>query len=234
MEYVIGIDTGGTFTDVTVIADGRISFYKGLTTPGRLDGVFNALESAAKGQGVSLKELLNKTTRFIYSSTFATNLMVERSNEGKAGALGTKGFGDTLIIRRSMKNSTWDSQEPYPQPLIPRRLTREVTERVDYNGQVVTPLDVKEATKVIDELCGLGIEAIAICLLHSYANPNHEQQLKKLVQERFPNIFAYCSSDIAPEIREYERMSTTAFAAYVGPGVDRHLGQLEARGKKSG
>jgi len=234
MEFVIGIDTGGTFTDVTVIADGRISFYKGLTTPGRLDGVFNTLESAAKGLGVSLKELLGKTTRFIYSSTFATNLMVERSNEGKAGALATKGFGDTLIIRRSMKNSTWDSQEPYPQPLIPRRLTREVTERVDYNGQVVTPLDTKEATKVIDELCGLGIEAVAICLLHSYANPDHERQLKKLVQERFPNIFAYCSSDIAPEIREYERMSTTAFAAYVGPGVDKHLGQLEARGKKSG
>ncbi|MBI4288495.1 MAG: hydantoinase/oxoprolinase family protein [Chloroflexi bacterium] len=234
MEYIIGIDTGGIFTDVTVVADGSISFYKALTTPGRLDGVFNALESAADGLGVTLRVLLSNTQRFIYSSTFATNLMVERSNEGKAGALATKGFGDTLIIRRSMKNSTWDSQEPYPQPLIPRRLTREVTERVDYAGKVITPLDVEEAKRVIDDVCKLGVEAVAICLLHAYANPDHERQLKKLVEQRFPNIFVYCSSDISPELREYERMSTTAFAAYVGPGVDRHLARLEKRGRDGG
>ncbi len=234
MEHTIGIDTGGTFTDVTVVASGRISFYKALTTPGRLDGVFNALQNAAEGLGVTLGELLQNTTRFIYSSTFATNLVVERSNEERAGLLATKGFGDTLVIRRSMKNSTWDSEEPYPRILIPRRLTGEVTERVDYTGRVITPLDVAEARRVIDGLGGLGIEAVAICLLHAYANPDHEQQLKELVRERFPQIFVYCSSDISPEIREYERMSSTAFAAYVGPSVDRHLGHLEQRGRESG
>jgi N-methylhydantoinase A len=234
MEYVIGVDTGGTFTDVTVMADSRVTFYKAPSTPGRLEGVFQALQTAADGLGLSLRGLLESTSRFIYSSTHATNLVVERANEGKVGAIATKGFKDTLIIRRSMKKSTWDSQEPYPAPLIPRRFTREVTERVDYRGEVIAPLDLQEAARVVEELVGQGLEALAICFIHSYANPSHERQLEGMIREKFPGVFVYCSSDIAPEIREYERMSTTAFAAYVGPGVDRHLGELEMGTKASG
>ncbi|MFQ5825941.1 MAG: hydantoinase/oxoprolinase family protein, partial [Dehalococcoidia bacterium] len=234
MEYVIGVDTGGTFTDVTVMADSRVTFYKAPSTPGRLEGVFQALQTAADGLGLSLRGLLESTSRFIYSSTHATNLVVERANEGRVGAIATRGFKDTLIIRRSMKRSTWDSQEPYPISLIPRRFTREVAERVDYRGEVIMSLDLEEAARVAEELVRQGVDALAICFIHSYANPGHERQLEGLIKEKFPGVFVYCSSDIAPEIREYERMSTTAFAAYVGPGVDRHLGELETGTRRSG
>ncbi len=234
MEYVIGVDTGGTFTDVTVMADDRVSFYKAPSTPGRLEGVFQALQTGADGLGLDLRALLLSTSRLIYSSTHATNLVVERANEGKVGAIASKGFKDTLIIRRSMKKSTWDSQEPYPAPLILRRFTREVAERMDYSGEIVTPLDLEEGSRVVEELVRLGMEALAICFIHSYANPSHERQLESLVKKKFPGILVYCSSDIAPEVREYERMSTTAFAAYVGPGVDRHLGELEVGMRDAG
>ncbi|MDQ0287303.1 N-methylhydantoinase A [Desulfofundulus luciae] len=233
MDYTVGIDTGGTFCDIVVMGpEGRTVSYKIPTTYLCCDGLIQGVDGAAGLLGLTVEKLLGGTGRIIYSTTIATNTIVQRANEERVGCLVTSGFRDTLFLRRGVRKSIWDCQEPYPAPFVRRAHTVEINERVDARGQVVTPLNVEEVREKIRKLLGQrssrgSMEAVAICFLHSYANPHHERLVARIVKEEFPQVFVSASVDVAPEIREYERMSTTVFNAYVGKTVSSHLAQVD-------
>ena len=236
MAFTIGLDTGGTFTDVMVLdGDGGTTSAKVPSTPGRVAGVVDGLEVVAGRMGVSLADLLARADRFAYGTTVATNAILERSGDGRVGCLVTKGFRDTLFLRRGIRRSIWDCQEPFPEPFVRRAHTREVPERVDAEGGVVVPLDLEAARGEIEALLAErrlvdgAIDALAVCFIHSYAHPGHERQVAELIRREHPGVFVSASVDVAPEIREYERLSTTVFNAYVGHVAGDHFRSLEDR-----
>lgn len=241
MGISIGIDTGGTFVDIAAMDEQcNVSIAKTPTTPWNyIEGIIKGLEIAAQNLHISLQELLRNTTKFIYGTTVATNDVLEGKGRERAGLIVTKGFRDTLYIRRGMRRSAFDTQDPFPEPIIRRFNTREINERMDSSGNVLVQLDEDEVRLVVRELVkGKGqwtkkIEAIAICLLHSYVNPIHERRVEEIIREEFPHLFITPSIDVAPEIREYERMSTISYNASVGKIFTNHLVELEKvlRGK---
>ena len=227
-SYRIGIDVGGTFTDFVVydVAAREIATFKVPTTPedpsqgilaglGKLDIEMSAIKDIAHG------------------TTTATNLLIERKGSN-AAILVTEGFRDVLEIRRANRKELYDAQWVPPPPLIPRRNRLEVKERLFWNGEVALPLDEVQLADVIETLKVRDIEAVAICLLHSYQHPKHELRVKELVQKALPDAFVTASSETSQEFREFERSSTVAANAFVGPKVKRYLDNLDASLKKSG
>ena len=162
----------------------------------------------------------------VHGTTVAINAILEHRG-ARTGLLTTAGFHDVLEIRRLRMPRLYDLDFERPAPLVPRRWRCEVEERMSPRGEIVRPLDQASAAAAIDRLLGEGVESIAVCLLHAYANPAHERALGACVRERAPGISLTLSSDILPEIREFERASTTAANAYVMPLMNRYLGRLE-------
>jgi Hydantoinase/oxoprolinase N-terminal region len=208
VAFTIGLDTGGTFTDVMALdEDGGTISAKVPSTPGRVAGVVDGLEVVAGRMGVSLADLLARAERFVYGTTVATNAILERSGDGRVGCLVTKGFRDTLFLRRGIRRSIWDCQEPFPEPFVRRAHTREVPERVDAEGGVVVPLDLEAARGEIEALLAEqrlvdgAIDALAVCFIHAYAHPDHERQVAELIRGEHPGVFVSASVDVAPEIR---------------------------------
>ncbi len=221
----LGIDIGGTFTDL-VIHDprtGRAVIWKESTTPddparGALEGTRRVLEKAgAKPQDIG---------RVVHATTLFTNALIERKG-AKTGLLTTAGFGDVLEIARERKYELYDLFIEMPKPLVPRPWRREAKERLAPDGTVEIALDVGAALAEVAELVEQGVESLAICFLHSYANAAHERAIGAAVAERFQNLSISLSSDIAPEIREYPRASTTVANAYVRPLAEIYLERLE-------
>jgi N-methylhydantoinase A len=221
----LGIDIGGTFTDL-VIHDprtGRAVIWKESTTPddparGALEGTRRVLEKAgAKPQEIG---------RVVHATTLFTNALIERKG-AKTGLLTTAGFGDVLEIARERKYELYDLFIEMPRPLVQRAWRREAKERLGPDGSVEIALDVDEALSEVADLVEQGVESLAICFLHSYANAAHERQIGAAVAERFQNLSISLSSDIAPEIREYLRASTTVANAYVRPLAEIYLERLE-------
>jgi len=221
----LGIDIGGTFTDL-VIHDprtGRAVIWKESTTPddparGALEGTRRVLEKAgARPQEIG---------RVVHATTLFTNALIERKG-AKTGLLTTAGFGDVLEIARERKYELYDLFIEMPKPLVPRPWRREAKERLGPDGKVEIPLDVEAALAEVADLVEQGVESLAICFLHSYANPAHERKIGAAVAERFQNLSISLSSDIAPEIREYLRASTTVANAYVRPLAEIYLERLE-------
>jgi len=221
----LGIDIGGTFTDL-VIHDprtGRAVIWKESTTPddparGALEGTRRVLEKAgAKPQDIG---------RVVHATTLFTNALIERKG-AKTGLLTTAGFGDVLEIARERKYELYDLFIEMPKPLVPRPWRREAKERLAPDGTVEIALDVGAALAEVTELVEQGVESLAICFLHSYANAAHERAIGAAVAERFQNLSISLSSDIAPEIREYPRASTTVANAYVRPLAEIYLERLE-------
>ena len=235
-QFQIGCDIGGTFTDVAVVdSAGRIVADKADTTPGDLrQGMLQALENAARQVGVPLEELLGATTRFVNGTTLVTNSIAELQGS-RAGLLATKGHGDVLRIARSPRNHHRDHhlQRNLPQ-IVPRDRVVEVEERVDRKGRIVVPLKDDEARRAIDALCAQGVEAIAICLLWSSANPAHEEQLARLVDEEHPELYVSVSSRLHPVMREYERTMTTVLNCFTGLGVARYTRSVEEELRRRG
>jgi N-methylhydantoinase A len=225
-RFRVGVDIGGTFTDFVAhdARAGRLTSAKLLTTPedpsrAVLDGL--AYLGAAHGVDPSAIEIL------VHATTLATNILIER-NGAKVGLITTGGFRDLLEMRRETRYDDYDLALAFPPPLVPRRLRREVRERVLADGAIRVPLDEAGARSALEGLRAEGIEALAVSLLHAYANPRHEQRIGELAAERLPGLPVSLSHRVQPEIREYERTSTTVANAYVQPLVQRYLAGLTA------
>ncbi|TAJ90639.1 MAG: hydantoinase/oxoprolinase family protein [Reyranella sp.] len=221
----LGIDIGGTFTDLVIhdTRTGRAVIWKESTTPddparGALEGTRRVLEKAgARPQEIG---------RVVHATTLFTNALIERKG-ARTGLLTTAGFGDVLEIARERKYELYDLFIEMPKPLVQRAWRREAKERLGPDGSVEIALDVDAALAEVADLVEQGVESLAICFLHSYANAAHERKIGAAVAERFQNLSLSLSSDIAPEIREYLRASTTVANAYVRPLAEIYLERLE-------
>ncbi|MDQ4077178.1 MAG: hydantoinase/oxoprolinase family protein [Chloroflexota bacterium] len=234
MAYKIGIDVGGTFTDFVARNGGQ--FFKGkvLSTPqDEAEGVLQAVDSIAAHYRHSTSDLLAKTDYIVLGTTVVTNMMLEY-NGVKAGLITTKGFRDVIEIRRGYKESLFDIRLPGPYQIIPRQHRLGVTERIDYSGAVVTPLDEDEAREAVRRLKSAGVESIAVCFLFSFVNPAHEQRVREIIHEEYPDCFVTLSSEVLPQIREFERVSTTMVNAYTSPKLARYLDRLQNRLREKG
>src|SRR4051795_8578795 len=223
--YRIGLDIGGTFTDF-VLYDGerqRIALYKCLTTPRDPSiAALEGLEALARASRIELADV----GEVVHGMTLVTNAIIERRG-ARLGLLTTKGFRDSLEMGTEQRYDIYDLFLSFPEPLVPRRHRLEINERVDRDGRVISLLDPVAVRKAARRLADDGIEAVAICFLHSYANPAHEQAARVLIEREFPNLFVSLSSDVVAELREYPRTVTTCANAYVQPLMDRYLAKFE-------
>jgi N-methylhydantoinase A len=228
-------DVGGTFTDVVVSDElGRMRIGKRLTTPHDLiEGLLAALEEAADGFELDVHEVLKRTGLFVYSTTQATNAIVQ-GRTARTALLCTEGFPDVLVRREGGSMLPYDFRRPYPDPYIPRRLTFEIRERIGADGDVVTPLDVEQARGVLRGLAEREIEAIAVALLWSVANGEHERRLGDLIAEELPGVPFTLSHRLNPIMREYRRTSCTAIDASLKPLMQSHLRSIEAGLREAG
>ncbi len=221
--FRVGVDIGGTFTDIVFLGDdGSLHTRKVSSTSENYaqaiaDGLAQVFAETGLGGG-DIAELLHGTT-------VASNAILERKG-ARTGLITTKGFRDVLEIRTLRMPRLYDLTWEKPVPLVERYLRREVTERIDAAGRIRIPLDEGEAEAAVDRLVAEGVEAIAVCLLNSYANPAHERAIKGIAERRAPGVSLSVSFEVLPEIKEYERTSTTVINAYVMPIVARYLGAL--------
>jgi N-methylhydantoinase A len=245
--FLLGADIGGTFTDIVEVGeDGEIRNYKTSTTPGALsDGIVSGLELLAARRGAPLARVLADAAAFLHGTTTGTNALIQ-GKLGRVGLLATKGFGDTLVIRRALKGSgvvgdfvpgesLYDAQMDLPKPLVPRSLTVEVTERVNYEGEVLTPLDLDECAAQVQHLVDHGVDGIAVCLLWSPMNSAHEEQVMEVIK-RHPAVYenSSYSADVVPQIREYERMSSVVLDSALKPIMRPYLKGLVTRLRAEG
>jgi N-methylhydantoinase A len=230
MSYRLGVDIGGTFTDLVIQSDtGSIHTVKVPTTPDDpSQAVLNAIELAAGEEiGITLADV----SQFIHSTTIATNTILQGKG-ARTGFLVTQGFRDLLDIRRHKRYSLFDAAYRKLPPLVERHLTYGIPERIGAQGEVVEPLDEQAVRKALQALTGEGVEAIAICFLFSFRNNAHELRTAEIAREMLPHCFISYSSAVYPQYREYERASTTVVNSYLGPSVSRYVDRLssEARG----
>src|SRR5262245_55269162 len=231
----IGVDVGGTFTDVVIIdAAGTVRSVKSLSQPrDPAAGVIAALELAAAANQLDLGRLLAGCELFVHGSTVATNTVLEGKG-AKVGLLVTEGFRDSLEIRRGVLENPWRHRTPYPPVLVPRYLRLPVGGRIDRRGGEHAPLDpvsIRDALAVFE---AEGVDSIAICLLNSYLNPSHERQVARLVHSSVRDQWLSVSSDLAPIAGEYLRVSTTVIDAYVAPRLVAYLRSLAATLARNG
>ena len=217
---IVGVDIGGTFTDLVGCVDGRIVTSKTSTVPADpTRGVADSL-ALAHCEMPALSELL-------HGSTIAINTVLERKG-ARTALITTRGFRDTYAIGRGNRIEAFNLFFHRPKPLIPRELTFEVTERMNAKGDVLKPLDEAEVQALAKTLAAQNIEAVAVCFLHAYANPAHERRVGEILRAANPKLFVTLSHEIVREYREYERTSTTALNAFIGPRVQTYLGRLES------
>src|ERR1043166_4828809 len=216
----IAVDIGGTFTDlVAVDDDGRLYRSKSLTTP---DDLARGIQDCVRGARIDIAQ----ATFFVHGSTVTINAVLERKG-ARTGLLTTKGFRDVYEIGRGNRPEGYNLFFKRPVPLVPRDLRLEVDERLYATGEVLTALNETSASEAVNALKAAGVESVAVCLLHSYANSVHEQRLGNLLRKQFPEAYVSLSHEILREFREYERTSTTVLNSYVGPIVNRYLISLE-------
>ena len=226
--YNLGIDVGGTFTDL-VCADkaGRIETEKVLSTSeNQAIGVLSGIEKLAAKYGVSSPELLGQISVIVHGTTVATNTMLEY-NGAKIGLITTAGFRDIIEIRRNYKEAAFDIRLEAPHPIVPRRRRLGVTERINAAGEIIKPLAEDEVRAALQRLADMQVEAIAVAYLFSFLNPVHELRTREIIRETLPDVYIALSSEILPQVREFERLSTTLVDAYVTPRLRTYLQRLE-------
>ncbi len=226
-QYRLGCDIGGTFTDFVLLNDqtGEIKTGKCLTTP---QDPSDAVEEGIRALEATTPDFVGKLDELIHGTTLVINSIIERKG-AKTGLITTKGFRDILEIGREIRYAPYDIFAEFPQPLIPRRFRIEVDERVRSDGSVLKALDPEDARKAVRTLLNMGIESIAVCLLNSFENPAHEQTILEIIEKEAPGISTSISYHVLPQIKEYERTSTTVTNAYVKPLTGRYLSKLAAR-----
>lgn len=224
---MIGVDIGGTFTDFVAydFLTKRLYTEKVLTTPDRpADAVIQGLGMLESRYGVKLKE----TANILHATTLATNAVIERKG-AQTGLLTTSGFEDILDIRKGLRYNQYDLNIQVPAPYVPRYLRRGIGERMLADGQVLRSIDGSDISTKVSDLVSKGISSLAVCYLHSYANPEHEQLTKKLIEKEFPDLCISISSEITSQVREYERASTTVIDAYIKPLIRSYIDDLSSR-----
>ena len=223
----IGIDVGGTFTDFTMIDErvGTVAFHKVPSTPiDPSEAIERGIADLLDTHGVAARDI----THVGHGTTVATNLVIERKG-ARVGLITTRGFRDILEIGRQTRPHLFDYSVGKPAPLVPRALRLEVTERVGARGAILTPLDEGAVREAALHLRDADVGAVAICFLHAYCNPAHEQRARAIVRAVLPEAYISISSEVLPEFREYERLSTTVLNAAVGPRMARYLDGFLAR-----
>jgi N-methylhydantoinase A len=233
--YRIGVDVGGTFTDfVAIDDDGRAILAKTPSTPADPSiGVIEGLQLLAQMLGSNLADLLAQTERLVHGTTVATNALLERKG-AKVGLLTTEGHRDVIEMREGLKDDRYNLRLPPPEQLVPRKLRLGVRERLRANGGVEIPLDPSSVERAIQRLKSERIEAAAVCYLHAYRDPRHERATRVAIESGLPGIYVSLSSEVLPQIKEYERVSTTVINAYVGPVLSGYLARLERRLAEAG
>ena len=226
MGYRVGVDVGGTFTDVVLFDERTNSLHLAKvpsTVRNQSIGVIEGIRKVADTQGLSVSEI----DFLIHGTTVATNALLERKGIPCA-LITTRGCRDILQIARQDRPSLYDSFARRPAVLVPRRLRFEIIERMLYSGEVETRLDETSVVQAVESIRQAGVDAIAVCLLHAYANPAHERRVGELIREHYPAATVSLSHEILSEFKEYERMSTTLVNVYVMPIVKRYLDDLES------
>lgn len=225
-RYEVGVDIGGTFTDVVCRSDrGDMSLVKIPTTRANPSaGVLHAVQYMAKTWGVAPEQI----SRFVHGTTVATNAVLERKG-ATIGLITTQGFRDTLEIGRQNRHSVYSVMLKPETPvfLVPGALRREVPERMSASGEVLVPLDEDAVRREVDDLVAKGVKAIAVSFLFSYLNPGHERRVANIIREMYPQLMVSLSCEVDPAFREYERTCITAFDAYLKPVIDRYLENME-------
>lgn len=233
-QWSLGVDVGGTFTDIVLAKpDGSLLSTKTPSTRDQSDGVLVGVAKLATEAGLALGELLDRVGIIVHGTTVATNALLEYRG-AKVGLITTEGFRDELEFRRSFKESTFNPRLEAPHAICPRHLRKGVPERLDHRGNVLTVLDEAAVRAAVSELVDAGVEAIAVCYLFSFVNPAHERRTRDIIAELAPDLLVSLSSDVLPEIREFERVSTTVVNAYVGPAIHRYVGHLAEKLETAG
>ena len=219
----LGVDIGGTFTDVALEVGERRFTAKILTTPqAPEEGVLAALRSVTAKAGVEAGQV----ALIVHGTTLATNALIERKG-ARTALLTTEGFRDVLEIRHENRFEQYDINMDLPPPLVPRRLRLPIRERIDTHGEVLLPLDELSVARAIEAVAANHVEAVAVGFLHSFTNPDHEHRVGEAVARRLPNVSVTLSCEVSPEMREYERFSTACANAYLQPLISRYIAKLE-------
>jgi len=233
VTYTIGIDVGGTFTDFVVADDATDELlpHKSASTPhDPSEGVLRGLGEIAEGVAVQQPDFLREVSLIVHGTTVTTNAVLTEHG-AKTGLLTTEGFRDVLEMRRGVRSRKhlYDNKYVAPRPLVSRDLRLPVTERVDVAGAERTPLDLDSLRAAVEKLKREQVGAVAVCFMHAYANPEHEQQAQSIVAEALPDAFLSVSSDVLPQVRLTNRVSTTVMNSYVGPVLRGYIERLVAR-----
>ena len=224
MSFSIGVDIGGTFTDVVLIeSSGRVHVAKGISTVKAYEqGILTLVGSLLEELKLDAKDC----GAVVHGTTVATNAIIERKG-ARTGLITTRGFRDVLELRRIRIPKLYDLEWEKPEPLVPRFLRVEVDERMTHKGEVYTPIEAGSVSEAMKQLKAHGVESVAVSLINAYANPAHEQAVREVLQKEAPGVHITLSSDVLPEMREYERTSTTVINAYVMPVMKRYVASLE-------
>src|SRR6202030_2445543 len=228
--YRIGVDVGGTFTDLVAVDDfGKATLAKVPSTPEDPSiGVLDGLQLLSVTLGTELAVLLDETERVVHGTTVATNALLEHKG-ARVGLLTTEGHRDVIEMREGLKDDRYNLRLPPPEQLVPRRLRLGVRERMRPDGRIETPLDAASLERAIEVLKDERVEAVAVCYLHAWRDPSHERASRDAVKRGLPGAYVSLSSEVLPQIKEFDRVSTTIVNAYVGPVLARYLARLEGR-----
>ncbi len=231
----IGVDVGGTFTDLVVEQEGgAITVFKVPSVPADPSrGVLDAVHAAATGLGLTVGQLLADCRWFVHGSTVATNTVLERKG-ASVGMLCTHGVRDSLEIRRGIRENPWDHRTPFAEPLVPRYLRKSVRGRIDVHGKEIAPLSEVDIRAALSEFTAEGVEAVAVCFINSYVNGVHEEQAARVIRAAAPQLSVSLSFRLAPIMGEYERGSTTVIDAFISKRVVHYLEALGQRLRELG
>ena len=228
----LGIDIGATFTDFMLFnpSTKKMRFMKNLTTPEDYsEGVMEGIHKITDSESVVTSNIKS----VIHGNTIGINTVIERKG-AKTGLITTSGFEDVLLIGRQTRPRIYDWRIGRPTPLVPGYLRKGLHERINYHGEVITPLNSEKVLDIIKHFQKNHVESIAVCLLHSYANSKHESTIKKIIDREVPDAYVSISSELLPEFREFERMSTTVINSYIGPVISKYLDSMESKLREKG
>jgi len=234
-SFRIGVDVGGTFTDLFLWSEGAgVETHKVLSTPEDPSvGVLQGLTDLAESRGLGLSELAGRTALVVHGTTVTTNAVLTRGG-APTGLLTTEGVRDALEMRRGIRERQYDNRYENVVPLVPRRLRLPVRGRLDFRGEELTPLSTDDVRAAAEACRDAGVDAVAICFMHAYVDPAHERAATDVVREVLPDAYLSVSSAVLPTIRFYDRVSTTVLNAYVGPVLSDYLGSLTSRLAEAG
>ncbi len=227
MNFKVGIDVGGTFTDfLLAFDDGSSKIYKVLSTPQDPSiGTLNGLKEMASDQQLSLEEFLGHVSVIVHGTTVTTNAVLTYTG-AKTALLTTQGLRDTLEMRRGIRERQYDNLYPNVEPLVERYLRLPVEERMDYKGEIVIPLNIDDVENAVNFMANEGVEAVAVCFMNAFANNQHEEATGRIIEQKIPDAYLTVSNRILPSIRFYDRVSTTVLNSYVGPTLKGYLSSL--------